>query len=320
MGQPRLEVAHAPLALTPRVLEVWEQLVRALRLQEPVKVEGATGNGKTAAVLALGEICRAQMVRAYMTPETESSFLVGQPCPTHDQGEGDSEGASPIAWQDGVVTEAVRSGAWALVDNLNDSDACVLERLNPLLEREPCWVLAENGETAPLPVHPTFRFIATMSVGGAAAGGVRRQELSPALANRFTSIVMPNLPESRESFLPEIRPIARALLGLEEERDEAAVAEACWALWEGLGPRGRLTAQLAKPLTFRSIVRVLDGTYRLRVEKPAADLSSCLMGALDSFVVGQFSRTTDAEVRTMAQSLRDIKEPGLPDQCFGRSR
>ena len=60
-----------------------------------------------------------------------------------------------------MVTEGVRDGGWVLLDNMGDADACVLERLNPVLEYPVDWRLVEKGDEEKMEVHPAFRLVGT---------------------------------------------------------------------------------------------------------------------------------------------------------------
>lgn len=123
---------------------------------------------------------------ARFLPESEPYELVGQCLPT-------SGGTAAIAWSDGPATCACSNGFPLLVDNLGVADATVLERLNPLLETPPVWVITECGKTEPTVVHKGFRFMATFTPLRLYAGadvGTQGEELSPALANRMSAVHM----------------------------------------------------------------------------------------------------------------------------------
>jgi midasin (ATPase involved in ribosome maturation) len=90
--------------------------------------------------------------------ETDPSNLLGQFSPN----EGGEHG-SKVAWFDGPVTRAFITGRWALLDDLGLAEGQVQERLNPLLERPPVWLLAEKGDSAPLQQGAGFQLVATMT-------------------------------------------------------------------------------------------------------------------------------------------------------------
>jgi midasin (ATPase involved in ribosome maturation) len=54
-----------------------------------------------------------------------------------------------IQWHDGELTKAFCGGEWLLLDNINQAEASVLERLNPVMEEVPHLVITENPGTLP---------------------------------------------------------------------------------------------------------------------------------------------------------------------------
>lgn len=101
-----------------------------------------------------------------------------------------NEGMSPPAWrfQEGLLPQAMRHGWWVILDEMNLAEPQVLERLNPVLEREPGLVLTEGsgtrfGRGGDVPVHPDFRLFATINP----AEYQGRAVLSPAFKDRWTS-------------------------------------------------------------------------------------------------------------------------------------
>ena len=64
---------------------------------------------------------------------------------------------------DGVLTKAIETGQWVLLDNANLCSATVLDRLNPLLEPGGVLLLNECGTSSGQPrilrPHPNFRLI-----------------------------------------------------------------------------------------------------------------------------------------------------------------
>jgi hypothetical protein len=95
---------------------------------------------------------------ACLPAETDPSHLLGQFGPN----EGGEDG-SKVAWFDGPVTRAFISGSWVVLDDLGLAEGQVQERLNPLLERPPVWLLAEKGDSQPLVQGSGFQLVATMT-------------------------------------------------------------------------------------------------------------------------------------------------------------
>lgn len=96
--------------------------------------------------------------------------------------------APPWRFQEGLIPQAMRRGWWVILDEMNLAEPPVLERLNPVLEREPTLVLTEGpgtrfGAGGDVPVHPDFRLFATMNP----AEYQGRSVLSPAYKDRWVA-------------------------------------------------------------------------------------------------------------------------------------
>lgn len=96
---------------------------------------------------------------------------------------------SPFEWVDGPLVQAMKSGSYILLDEINMVEDSVLERLNSVLETERSIFLAEMGGIAEsIKAHEDFRVLATMNP----SGDFGKRELSAALRNRFSEVyVMP---------------------------------------------------------------------------------------------------------------------------------
>lgn len=93
-------------------------------------------------------------------------------------------------WVDGSLVDAMKGGAFFLLDEISLADDSVLERINSVLEPQRSILLAEKGSLDSfVSAAPGFQFFATMNPGG----DYGKRELSPALRNRFTEIWVPSL-------------------------------------------------------------------------------------------------------------------------------
>lgn len=122
---------------------------------------------------------------------------------------------APFVWVDGPLVTAMRNGDFVLIDEINLAEDAVLERLNSVLEPSRTLTLAERGgEGAEVIVAaPGFRVLATMNPGG----DYGKKELSPALANRFTTVWVPALED-----VEELGAILEARLASDDLREQVA--------------------------------------------------------------------------------------------------
>lgn len=296
-----------PKVLTPRILRVCKQIAWALRTEHPVLISGAEGCGKSECVLMLGVFQGVLVRQVCLTLETEPSLLVGQLMPN------DKPQGSKIEWQDGEVTQAFRNGDWVLLDNLNQAEASVLERMNPVMEQEPNWVLTENGETNPLKMAPGFRIFSTMTPPDRSFGP-SGTELSPALYNRFSVIHMENISfDDEDSCRAEINLIARAALPDTMQTDVPLTLQLCWHIVQEMkARRNGFGAQ-----TFRDICRLINSTYLIGIKYPNLSFASCLWSAFTVCIASQIkdNKTKQAISESVKELLTKAhpKELAVPD-------
>ncbi len=319
-----------PFVITQPVLEVWKQVLACLRLQEPILLVGGPGCGKSEMLRALAFLLGHKCHTICLTDETEPSALVGQQCPC-DKG----KQCERVRWKDGAVTVAFRNGDWILLDNISDADACVLERLNPLLELPPQWILTENGEIAPLAPQPDFRIVATMTCSTAKAME-RYKELSPAVANRFSIIYVEDTPLGKG-----VSSLATTVLGLPVGEKGAsneleAARQISDDIWKQIN--GDETAKcLSSPFTFRSFIRFLNCTFLLRLQSPELTLAHALWNSYSITIMrqikvrlGKVAREVDApycvvhkvsvKPEKLELSFKKVKKPHSSEPASVRVR
>eukprot|EP00026_Physarum_polycephalum_P000014 Phypoly_transcript_00014.p1 GENE.Phypoly_transcript_00014~~Phypoly_transcript_00014.p1 ORF type:complete len:3744 (+),score=763.97 Phypoly_transcript_00014:755-11233(+) len=102
-------------------------------------------------------------------------------------------------WIDGLLLQALETGAWILIDNVNFCNPTVLDRLNPLLETEGSLMinecgLGQDGTPRVVRPHPNFRIFLAMDD--------RNGEISRAMRNRGIEICLlePSV-QSRDSLV-----------------------------------------------------------------------------------------------------------------------
>ena len=285
---------YPPIALTARFRRGLMQLARALRMQLPALVTGEVGSGKSALALALSTLSGVEVIRqVYMTGETEAPLLVGSFLPEGNE----------IKWSNGIITTAIVEGQWVLMDNMGDADSCVLERMNPCLEAPVDWRLVEKGEDWPQVVHPAHRFIGTMTT--APAG--QAEPLSPALYNRFNIVQLDALSVDNERiFLDEIGAIARTSLGdAANDAEVRAITSVCWWVWTKRELRDLTIGAVAQPLTFRTITRFLDSTYRLWCARELP-LSAAIKASFDTIVCGLYKESSTDQLMAIGKEFKEM--------------
>lgn len=90
-------------------------------------------------------------------------------------------------WIDGLLLQALETGSWILIDNVNFCNPTVLDRLNPLLENDGSLMVNERGlgaDGTPKVVkpHPNFRIFLAMDD--------RNGEISRAMRNRGIEVCL----------------------------------------------------------------------------------------------------------------------------------
>lgn len=89
-------------------------------------------------------------------------------------------GAFAFTFIEGILIQALRTGAWILLDEINLASPETLQRLAGLLEGGSI-TLTERGDTEPIPRHPNFRLFAAMNP----STDFGKRDLPPALRSRF---------------------------------------------------------------------------------------------------------------------------------------
>jgi MoxR-like ATPase len=130
---------------------------------------------------------RAQEENRAPTPAEISHIVANEKLPVH-----------AWRWHDGPVLDALTSGAWLLLDEVNLADPFVLERLNSILEAPPTLLLAEHDGSFYGPggkaTHPRFRIFATMNPASYAG----RRAMSPAWLDRWKATLQVRAPDEAE--------------------------------------------------------------------------------------------------------------------------
>nr|CCC89279.1 unnamed protein product [Trypanosoma congolense IL3000] len=138
---------------------------------------GPSGAGKTYCIRTAATLVGVQLLTFSMNASCDTVDLLGG----FNQVEGKQ---GQFEWSDSLILEAMQSGHWLVLDNVNYCSASVLDRLNPLVE--PNGMLSVNeqglvdGQIRVVRPHPNFRLFATLDP--------KYGEVSRAMRNRAVEI------------------------------------------------------------------------------------------------------------------------------------
>lgn len=172
----------------------------------PVLLVGPKGCGKTEMVKALAARCNQPLLRTNLTVGTTVKHLMGQ--------RGAHDGST--LFYSGVVTRAMETGAWLLLDEISGATPHVALALFPVLE--PYGEVYLNDAEPPRYVrrHPDFRVFLTDNVIGAQQEDSRfsysgtNPDVNEALLDRIHCTIQMEYPGARQE-----HEIVRMRLGLE---------------------------------------------------------------------------------------------------------
>ena len=104
------------------------RLLRAMQLSRPILLEGSPGVGKTTLIEAMSQAVGKTFIRINLSDQTDMMDLLGANLPS-PEGE-----AGEFVWSDGPLLQAMKTGSWVLLDELNLAGQSILEGLNALLD------------------------------------------------------------------------------------------------------------------------------------------------------------------------------------------
>ena len=152
-----------------------KMILQAVDHNMSVLLIGETGVGKTYLIQQVAKDVGKEAVRISLNGEVGTNEILGKWLA--------KDGST--YWQDGSIVHCMRTGKWAVGDEINAALPEVLMALNPILDDGRSIVLSEKDNERVIP-HPDFRFFATMNPPEGYAG---TKDMNSALMDRF-GIVM----------------------------------------------------------------------------------------------------------------------------------
>ncbi|XP_071334594.1 midasin isoform X2 [Trachinotus anak] len=170
-----------------------QRLLRALKLQRPVLLEGAPGVGKTSLVAALAKASGNHLVRINLSEQTDVTDLFGTDLPV----EGGKGGE--FAWRDGPLLAALKAGHWVVLDELNLASQSVLEGLNACFDHRAEIYIPELGMSFQVQHEKTKIF----GCQNPFTQGGGRKGLPKSFLNRFTQVFVDQLTSKDLEFIAD---------------------------------------------------------------------------------------------------------------------
>ncbi|XP_047429048.1 midasin isoform X2 [Mugil cephalus] len=168
-----------------------QRLLRALKLQRPVLLEGSPGVGKTSLVAALAKASGNHLVRINLSEQTDVTDLFGTDLPV----EGGKGGE--FAWRDGPLLAALKAGHWVVLDELNLASQSVLEGLNACFDHRAEIYIPELGMSFQVQHEKTKIF----GCQNPFTQGGGRKGLPKSFLNRFTQVFVDQLTSKDMEFI-----------------------------------------------------------------------------------------------------------------------
>ncbi|KAK2196048.1 bifunctional P-loop containing nucleoside triphosphate hydrolase/AAA+ ATPase domain/ATPase [Babesia duncani] len=153
------------------------RLIRALEIKRPILIEGEPGVGKTAAVHALARLYGKSLLRVNLSEHTDLMDLLGSDMPCIVNGKWG------FSYKNGPLLQAMASGDWILLDELNLANQQVLEGLNAILDHRRETFIPELSRL--VQCHADFRLFGSQNPPQSGGG---RRHLPKSFLNRFTKI------------------------------------------------------------------------------------------------------------------------------------
>jgi midasin len=137
---------------TPTTAYNLRSLALSVLTRRPVVIQGSSGSGKSHLIRTLAQAmgCESDIIELHINDQTDSKTLIGSYVCSDVPGE--------FIWQAGVLTQAVLTGKWVVVENIDHVPLEFVATIAPLLARRRIYLPHRDKE---VPAHPNFRLFGT---------------------------------------------------------------------------------------------------------------------------------------------------------------
>ena len=137
---------------TPTTTYNLHNLAQAILTSRPIVIQGNSGSGKSYMIYTISELLgyKNDIIELHINDQTDCKTLIGSYICSDVPGE--------FIWQAGILTQAVLTGKWIIIENINHVPLEFIATIAPLLARRRLYLPHRDQEIL---AHPNFRLICT---------------------------------------------------------------------------------------------------------------------------------------------------------------
>ena len=223
------EIIPHKVYLNNSIIEVFDSSLFSLNKGRNIIILGEEGSGKSMIARWIVQMFNKSKkindnskyyYHFICTEETKCSDLIGYHSPKKLKTITNYK--EILEWKEGFLIKSIKEGKIVILDNLQETNSTVTERLNGLLdfkydenknksENERKFDVPENPLESSIKIHPKFRIIGICNIN-------QISKMSPAFLNRFDIISLENQLEDINT--EKLKKLTEALLNCEEEKEE----------------------------------------------------------------------------------------------------
>ena len=231
-----------------------------------------------------------------------------------------------FAFREGVLVDAIKTGKWILLDEINLASSETLQRLCGLLDHSTSSLtLTERGDSAAIERHSNFRLFAAMNP----ATDAGKKDLPLSIRSRFTELHVDEIMDPLELRLIAGRYLASSLPGggtLPENTEVVGNVVSLYLKCRDMADRILVDGAGHKPrYSLRSLTRALTATKNFVVEQnlslPRAlreGIELTFQGSLDAPSASELASVLEKHLAT-SMTTKERAHPGRNPGGRGRS-